>query len=388
MPEDLEEPRMAERPMHCNELEMQAQYIRGKYAGLGDSTLLKYYHFANSTPPFSPPAVSLGSCTQVREMVVRYMQRYLEERKLDDPVPHSWYVRRAGDVDESELCEIPKQHLHFYDGDSCEIFVPETSPLEPLLTGRDRHISVRLAYHDAPETKFSVRIYKQNGENAEENPPRMIPLLTRHIGIESLRAVRGSVASASAVYLHIPRDKDGEPQLELDFYQRYLTDIYLRDGHDSCRRLSAVLAMAGYTMSFYTTGIDEVTDANMRNAIRNEKGMFNLPMEVFSHPFRPWDLRHKNDGSPEARKLYQEYRPILNQPPDPVIQWKSKQPGAPAAHEDEDDSHESQEEDSFHFRFVECPLRHEGQCYIAKSLIANAGYGLFLKPYSGKYAVT
>ncbi len=40
----------------------------------------------------------------------------------------------------------------------------------------------------------------------------------------------------------------------------------------------------------------------------------------------------------------------------------------------------SQPDDQFYYRLVDCPLHFESLCFCAKSTIQNAGLGLFLKP--------
>ena len=57
--------------------------------------------------------------------------------------------------------------------------------------------------------------------------------------------------------------------------------------------LAVKLALAGYTMSFYVAGMNQAVDKAMREAMRRRTGMFNVPEEVFLHPFRPWGLRQR-----------------------------------------------------------------------------------------------
>lgn len=380
-----DEPIFQERPLHCENVEIAAQYLKNKYAGLSDSSLTKFYYFSNATPPFSPPAVSLGSPTHVLEAVNRYMQRYLQERKLNDPLPSSWRIQESGQQPQPEhLVELSKDDFHLWDGDSCEIHVPRSSPNTALVRLRTHgnHIRVRLPYQDAPESDTSVRIYKQS-----PNSDVMTPFLTRHVGIESLRAARQAVFEAEAIYLHVPRDRLGNPMLALDIHRRQLADVWLRFGASDYRRLSVHLAAMGYTLTFYTTGIDVDIHEQMQTAMTKGDGLFNLPDEIFSYPFRPWDIRRLKRGDScdaEAREILVQYSPILNSPESPDQLWKPSLAAPPVATDDEQDTQCSQEEDSFYFRIVECPLRHETLCFRGKSSIPGSGYGLFVKPHDTK----
>ena len=97
----------------------------------------------------------------------------------------------------------------------------------------------------------------------------------------------------------------------------------------------------------------------MREAIKEKKGLFNLPEEIFSYPMRPWEIRRlqRDDVSDKERETLTQLRSISNVPVSSA---------APVAVEDEHDTSTSQPEDL---------------CYCAKSTIHNAGLGLFLKPH-------
>ena len=381
-PEQTEEPKFASRPMHCENTEIRAQYIKRKFSGLSSSSLTKLFYLANSTPEFSPPAISLAPPTQVQESVIRYMESYLHERKLTDPLPSSWRKQPVARPNPDELVEISKDHLHLYDGDSCEIYVPLSSKnrvLNQLLT-HGRYIRVRTLNHDAPETDSSVRIFKQTSES-----DKMTPFITRHIGIESLRVARQAVFDAKAIFLQVAIDRAGNVTKQLDMYRRVLTDIWLLFPNDeNYYRLSLYLATGGLTFAFYATGIDTSIWREMREAIKEKKGLFNLPEEIFSYPMRPWEIRRlqRDDVSEKDREALTQLRPISNVPELPENAWRlPPSSAAPIAVEDEHDTPTSQPEDHFYYRLIDCPLHFESLCYCDKSTIHNAGFGLFLKPH-------
>ena len=64
---------------------------------------------------------------------------------------------------------------------------------------------------------------------------------------------------------------------------------------------------------------------------------------------------------------------------DPAVAWEPAQHAPPL--EADDAWPESQDDDSFYFRMVPCPLHVEALCFRAKSTLPDAGYGLFLKPH-------
>ena len=112
--------------MHCEDTEVRAQYLGNKFQGLSDSSLTKFFYLANATPPFSPPAIALAAPTQVQESVNRYMESYLRERKLTDPLLSSWRIQ-SSEPNQEDLTEISKEQFHLYDADSREIHVPVSS---------------------------------------------------------------------------------------------------------------------------------------------------------------------------------------------------------------------------------------------------------------------
>jgi hypothetical protein len=101
------------RPIHCDDTE-----------GFSDTTMLKCLYFAKSTPLFSPPAISQATPTDVQTVTTKYMEAFLQERKLQDPVPRSSQLAGAYlDRDEQKLVDVPKASMHLFDADSGEITV-------------------------------------------------------------------------------------------------------------------------------------------------------------------------------------------------------------------------------------------------------------------------
>ena len=79
---DFDDPPMyKDRPMHCSSLELRAQSLKTKYAGLSLSSLQKAYYFANSTPQLSPPAISTATPTDVQTLTIKYMHAAVPERE-------------------------------------------------------------------------------------------------------------------------------------------------------------------------------------------------------------------------------------------------------------------------------------------------------------------
>ena len=283
--------------MHCSRSEIHAQYLRSKYKGLSAATLNKYYYFANVTNSFSTPTISLGSPTQVYEAVNRYMKPFLQQRKLDDPLPSSWILPRASDG--VRLAKVQHDNFHLYDGDSCKITIDDETfeAIKKMRTSLNK-VTIRLPNQDAPETCHSVCIYKQS----DDDPT--ISHSTRHIGTESLRAARQMVFEARSIYVEVDRDGSlASTSVPMDVHGRRLMDVWLGydDGNSSERkeRLSRKLPSEGYTTSFYTTGIDKQIDDAMRSTKREKRGMFNLPEELFCYPFRPWELRQSLTENPD-----------------------------------------------------------------------------------------
>jgi hypothetical protein len=294
---DVAAPKFKDRPMHCSRSEIHAQYLRSKYKGLSAATLNKYYYFANVTNSFSTPTISLGSPTQVYEAVNRYMKPFLQQRKLDDPLPSSWILPRASDG--VRLAKVQHDNFHLYDGDSCKITIDDETfeAIKKMRTSLNK-VTIRLPNQDAPETCHSVRIYKQSGDDPTISQHTFA---TRHIGIESLRAARQMVFEARSIYVEVYRDASlASTSVPIDVHGRRWTDVWLGyddgDGRERKEALSRKLASEGYTMSFYMTGINKWIDDAMRSA---KLGMFNLPEELFCYPFRPWELRQSLTENPD-----------------------------------------------------------------------------------------
>ena len=283
--------------MHCSRSEIHAQYLRSKYKGLSAATLNKYYYFANVTNSFSTPTISLGSPTQVYEAVNRYMKPFLQQRKLDDPLPSSWILPRASDG--VRLAKVQHDNFHLYDGDSCEIGIDDETldAIKRMRTSLNK-VTIRFPNQDAPETCHSVCIYKQSDDDPTISQHTFA---TRHIGTESLRAARQMVFEARSIYVEVYRDASlASTSVPIDVHGRRWTDVWLGyddgDGRERKEALSRKLASEGYTMSFYMTGINKWIDDAMRSA---KLGMFNLPEELFCYPFRPWELRQSLTENPD-----------------------------------------------------------------------------------------
>jgi hypothetical protein len=142
--------------------------------------------------------------------------------------------------------------------------------------------------------------------------------------------------------------------------------------------LAVKLASAGYTMSFYVKGINQPIDTAMREAIKHKAGMFNLPEEVFLHPFHPWDLRKRWTDLGSCPVDYKAFAQITNAPQHPESAWKEGQESV----DEERESEDGQETATYHFRMVESSMRSESLCYKAPSTIPGAGFGLFLRPHA------
>jgi hypothetical protein len=80
---------------------------------------------------------------------------------------------------------------------------------------------------DAPEVKYSVRIYKQ----VSLTLTTMTLFLTRHIGIESLCTAWAIIHEADKICLPTPKDAQGNSTALCDFYGRRLLDLLIeKDG--------------------------------------------------------------------------------------------------------------------------------------------------------------
>lgn len=246
---------ITDRPMHCPRSEIYAQNLRQAYKGLRVTSLTKFYYLACCTPPFSPPTIARASPTHVLDASLKYMEGYQRERKLTDPIPSSWRLQNTPKP--TVRIPVPMESLHLYDADSYEIYVGRgcLDRLKSLNT-HGNYIRGRLPFVDAPESKFSVRIYKQSTATSTN----MSRFLTRHIGIEATRVARAIVHEADEVLLSFATK-------EHDHYGRLLSDIFVVS-EGNLESLAVLLATRGYVMSFYTStrihvGINEL----MRKAI-------------------------------------------------------------------------------------------------------------------------
>ena len=305
--------------------------------------------------------------TDVQTLTIKYMMAYLKERRLLDPLPSSWKFEEPP-VQLENLIEIQKDSIHFYDGDSAEVFLShQDNPQLLALATHENAIRIRMKNHDAPESKFAVRIYKQ-----AEASTTMQTFITRHIGLESLRAIRKIAFEAQHIYL------EDQPTILTDRYNRRLMNIFVEAQAGSMQNISELLASQGHTLSYYTTGINTAINDSMRDAINNQRGIFSLPQDVFTYPYRPWELRKLWPDVSILEPPFLEYREILNPPKNPGRAWR-----LPSEHNDNDegDENESQQSDSFFFRVVPSEMIYESLCFKAPSTIPNAGYGLFLRPH-------
>ena len=366
--------RIKDRPRHCASTEVIAQSLRAQFAGFSVSSLQRWYHFAASTPRFSPPTISVATPSNVCATTVKYLVPYLRERKLEDAIPNSWKIPKAI-ASEKNLLPLRKESLHMCDGDTCEIRLSGSEPPELAnLATHGETIRVRMLSSDSPETEYSVRIYKQS-----EQSTTFTTFLTRHIGIECLRAARQLVFEAKAVFLHVERDFRGRPFLAKDSHGRRLAHLFLENSDGVQENFAEMLASRGFTLSFYTMGVDVGINQAMRRAVADRKGIFNLPQEVFTFPNRPWDLRKL--ASQGQMNVYDEYREILNKPAEPELAWVPQENSAPFEAGEDGSIPDSQSTDSFFLRMVPCKLFWESRCYVAQSTIPNAGRGLFLLPH-------
>ncbi|XP_028410937.1 uncharacterized protein LOC114544140 [Dendronephthya gigantea] len=368
---------LKDRPMHCESTELYAQTLRTQFAGLSSSNLQRWFYFANTTPLFSVPTLAMAPPTTVLTSTLKYLEPYLRERGLQDPLPTSWSIP-AADCTKGRLIRVEKSSVHLYDGDSCEISLTVDSEPELLRLATHNHgesIRVRMLNSDSPETEYSFSIYKQ-----AENSTEMSLFLTRHVGIECMRAARSLLFAAQEVYLQVYIEEG--IAVPTDHHGRRLLNIFAKGQDGKIRNFAESLASSGHTMSFYTTGVEAAIDASMREAIADKRGIFNLPDEAFTYPFRPWDIRRigrKNDHD----RVYQDKREILNAPIDPGTAWRPDEKVSAAHGGDEMTGGipESETTDQFFLQLVPCTLFWESKCYVGKSNIPGAGRGLFLKPH-------
>ncbi|CAB4012018.1 Hypothetical predicted protein [Paramuricea clavata] len=145
------------------------------------------------------------------------------------------------------------------------------------------------------------------------------------MGVESLRAVCQMVFESKQIYLECDTADDGIPFAHYDRYQRALVNIWLEDNQGVLENLTVKLASAGYMMSFYKKGINQPINAAMWEAIKHKAGMFNLPKDVFLHPFHLWDLRKGWTDLGSCPVDYKAFAQITNAPQHPESVWKEGQ---------------------------------------------------------------
>ena len=195
---DAQPPSFEDRPLHCVDNEMRALNVKSRFAGLSSSSLENAYYFAQSTTAMSPPTIATATPTAVMGTTTKYLAPYLRNRKLQDPLPKCWKTNEPVPPAE-RLMKVYKNCVHFYDGDSCDIFNSNQSDKRLVsLAEPRRKLPVRTLDNDAPEMAFAVRLYKQLPTSTA-----MHHVITRHIGVESLRAVRRMVFEAKEVYKYI-----------------------------------------------------------------------------------------------------------------------------------------------------------------------------------------
>ena len=100
-------------------------------------------------------------------------------------------------------------------------------------------------------------------------------------------------------------------------------NIFVETQAGFMENISELLALQGHTLSFYATGINMTINDNMRDAINNQWGIFYLPQDVFTYPYRPWDLRRLWIDVCILEAPFVEYREILKPPKNPGYVWRS-----------------------------------------------------------------
>ena len=316
-----------------------------KSEGAIRSSLQRWYHFAASTPRFSAPTISVATPSNVCATTVKYLVPYLRERKLEDAIPNSWKIPKAI-ASKKNLVPLRKESLHMCDGDTCEIRLSGSEPPELAnLATHGKTIRVRMS-SDSPEAEYSVRIYKQS-----EQSTTFATFLTRHIEIECLRAARQLVFEAKAVF---ERDFCGRLFLAKDSHRRRLAHLFLENSDGVQENFAEMLASCGFTLSFYTTGVDVNINQAMRRAVADRKGIFNLPQEVYTFPSQSWDLRKL--ALQGQLNVYDEYRETLNKPAEPELTWVLQENSAPFEAGEDGSIPDSQSTDSFFLRMVPCKL--------------------------------
>ena len=336
--------------MHCIEVEPLAQALSKRASGLSVTSLMRCIRFFASTPILSPPSLSLATPTDVQTCTIRCMANFLDDWTIDQPPPASWLNRTTNAIPPAhELIEVRKERVIMFDGDTGHLVLRADSNdlLDSMFTDwtgdGERSIRFRTRGNDAPELEMAFKLFPMQRQGSRSSTS-----FTVHSGVESLRFARRVIVSSSRIYFHVPLDASGRPLVLKDLYGRYLLDIWV-DGGEGSRRalflLPEILASGGHTMSFYADGIDSRVHEAMLTAKDRRIGMFRLPEETRSKPFRPWDVRKKV--------------PPTNQ--DHIIT------STPQFH---------------HFRYQISPLLGEGLVYPGRSTLPGAGEGLFLRPRS------
>ena len=96
-------------------------------------------------------------------------------------------------------------------------------------------------------------------------------------------------------------------------------EVFLENSDSVQENFAEMLASRGFTLSFYTMGVDVGINQAMRRAVADRKDIFNLLQEVFTFPNRPWDLRKL--ALQGQLNVYDECREILNKPAEPELAW-------------------------------------------------------------------
>ena len=340
-----------DRPVHCIKVEPWARSLAQRVSGLSNSSLMRCIAFFASTPPLSPPTLSLQVPTDVQACTSRYMARFVDDWCVDDEPPAAWLNGSRMNVPPAdELVEVPKQDVVMFDGDTGHLVLHPDSRdlLLSMSTHRtgdgERSVRFRTLGNDAPELETAFKLFSPRDEGSRSH----MSSSTIHSGVESLRFARHVVNDAVRVFFHVPRDVRGRPLVLKDLYGRLLLDIWLQEAVDAPRGLFLLqhaLARGGHTMPFYADGIDESIYRGMVQAKQDGLGIFRLPEETRRKPFRPWDVRKTTPSCTQ----------------DHVVT------STPTVH---------------HFRYQRSSLVGEGLVYPGTSTLPGAGQGLFLRPRS------
>ncbi|CAB3982607.1 Hypothetical predicted protein [Paramuricea clavata] len=192
-------PSIEDRPLHCVDNEMMALNVKSKFAGLSSSSLENTYYFAQLTTAMSPPTISTATPTVVMGTTTKYLAPYLRNRKLQDPLPKCWKTNEPVPPAERLVKLSSCIRIAFTSMVGIRVIsLTATKVTNVWLSSPSRKLAVRTWDNDAPEMAFAVRFYKQYPTSTA-----MHHIITRHIGLESLRAVRQMVFEAKEVYKYI-----------------------------------------------------------------------------------------------------------------------------------------------------------------------------------------